>query len=148
TVDYLKPHGALYNLAADDRAVASAIGRAACRTLPCPRVVLLAGSEAIAAAAATGARPVREGFVDRGYLSSGRLAARGSPGASIEDLDEAGRRALRLAVDGRIDMVDGSSLTVDVETLCLHGDGARAAAIAQHVRSQLEARGVEVLSFV
>jgi len=146
-VTYVKPHGALYNLAAADPSVARAIARAAQRCLPGTRLVLLAGSRGLAAVAAESVVAVAEGFVDRGYLGSGDLAPRGTDGASIEDAEEAARRAVALALESRVTTVEGAELTVAVDTLCLHGDGAHAAAIARRVRERLDAAGVAVIPF-
>lgn len=145
TVRYLKPHGALYSRIGHDEQQADAVARVAATTaLP---LVGQPGTAIEAAAAASGVRFVREGFVDRGYLSGGRLAPRGTPGSLVLDPPEAGRRAVRMARDGLVETIDGTVLELEVETLCVHGDSPGAAAILAGVRGALADAGVEVRAF-
>jgi 5-oxoprolinase (ATP-hydrolysing) subunit A len=147
-IAFVKPHGALYNLAADDEQVAQAVARAVRRALPDGRLVLLAGSRALAVASRAGVPAVAEGFVDRGYLSTGMLAPRGTSGASIADADEAAERALALARGRSIPTVDGGEIVLEIDTLCLHGDGPNARAVAERVRRRLDSAGLIVAPFV
>ena len=133
-VRYLKPHGALYNRAADDPVHAGAIVDALL-ALPTQLPVLgLPGSALLAAAEAAGLTTVREGFPDRAYDGQ-RLRPRSEPGAVIHDPDEVASRAVAMAQAGEVD------------SLCLHGDTPGAVAIAQRVRSALEAAGIDVVAF-
>jgi 5-oxoprolinase (ATP-hydrolysing) subunit A len=141
---HVKPHGALYNRAARDRAVADAIA-AAVRDFD-PWLVLfgLSGSALPAAGEAAGLRVAHEVFAERGYGADGRLLPRGTPGAVLDSLDAAIAQARALATTGSLELADGSSLGLRADTLCLHGDRPDAAAFARALRAALEADGVQV----
>ena len=141
---HVKPHGALYNLAAAERGIADAVARGAARALPGTRLVVLAGSTALDAARDAGLVPVSEAFVDRAYLVDGTLAPRDRSGAVIEDAGVAVRRALALARREPILSLDGRPLRIAADTLCLHGDTPDAAARARAVRDALAAAGIRL----
>jgi UPF0271 protein len=141
---HVKPHGALYNQAAADEAVAEAVASAVRAVDPGLRLYALAGSCLIRAAEAAGLRAVAEGFVDRGYRRDGSLVPRDLPGALVTDPAEAGARAVALGRDGAIVSVDGVRLALRVETLCVHGDTPGALAIARSARQALESAGLVV----
>jgi UPF0271 protein len=144
-VRYLKPHGALYNRIAVDLEVAEVIADVAASIgLP---VLGLPGSAIATACVTAGVRFVPEAFADRGYLADGTLAPRGLEGAVITDPEQVAARVVRMVVEGTIEAVDGTVLTVQAESVCLHGDTPGAAAIARAVRSALDAAGVEVAAF-
>jgi UPF0271 protein len=156
---HVKPHGALYNAAVDDRDLASAIARgvrAAARQgagpgVPAergdatlPRLVGLAGSASLEVYRAAGFVVAAEAFADRRYEPDGRLRSRALPGALLEDPQEAAAQAVSIARDGRVTASDGSSLAVAAETICLHGDTPGAVRIAVAVRAGLAAVGMAV----
>jgi len=141
---HVKPHGALYNLSAVDAGVARTVARAVRAVLPDARLVGLAGSCSLVAAREVGLVALAEAFVDRGYRADGTLAARGTPGALLDDPEAAALRAVALARGEPIATVDGSAIVVPCDTLCLHGDVPDAAATARAVRRALEAAGVAV----
>lgn len=141
---HVKPHGALYNLAAADRGVADAVARGAALALPGTCLVVLAGSIALAAARTAGLVAIAEAFVDRAYLDDGTLAPRARPGAVIEDVADATRRALALARRAPITSLEGTPLRITADTLCLHGDTPGAAARARAVRDALTAAGIRL----
>lgn len=147
-IRHVKPHGALYNLAARDPSVSTAVVLACLRAGSELRTRLtlfgLAKSPGLEAARELGIPTVAEGFADRGYLSDGTLAPRGTAGALIEDPELAGDRAVRLVLDRRISALDGSDLEQIVETICVHGDTPRAAEIARSVRAALVSAGVSI----
>jgi UPF0271 protein len=147
TVAFVKPHGALYNLMGVDDDVAAAVVEAVSRH---PSGILVAQPQTVIVdrARRAGLRVVPEGFPDRGYTASGRLAPREDPGGLIEDTADVARRAVVMAGGEPIRSVDGVSVSVDVETLCIHGDGPNAPAAAGAVRAALEAAGFLVRSFV
>ena len=91
---------------------------------------------------------VPEGFPDRGYLTSGQLAPRDHPGGVIDDTADVARRAVAMAGGDAIRSVDGMLVSVDVETLCIHGDAPSAPGTAAAVRAALEGAGFTVRSFV
>jgi len=142
---HVKPHGALYNMAAREAAVAEAVARAAASVDPSLMLFGLPGSQLIAAANRAGLRPVSEAFADRAYERDGSLVPRSHAGASIEDPDVVVGRALSIARDRAVTAIDGSRLEVDVETICVHGDTRGAATLALRIRQALGAAGVNVL---
>jgi UPF0271 protein len=143
----VKPHGALYQRMANDpdcaRAVVEAVGSFSDELW----VVMPAGSPAVDWARAAGVRVAPEAFCDRAYLADGTLVPRGGAGSLITDPQQAADRALALAQGRPIDAIDGSPITLDAATLCVHSDSPGAAAIARHVRAALESAGVTVSSF-
>lgn len=144
---HVKPHGALYNMAAKDLALARAI----CEGIHAldPRLTLLAlsGSAMIDAAREIGL-PVRsEVFADRGYRADGTLVPRSQPGAMIEDEEEAIRRVIRMVKDGLVTAVDGSDVPLLADSICVHGDGPQALAFVRRIRSGLLAAGIQVQAF-
>ncbi len=141
---HVKPHGALYNQAARDPALAEAVARAVVRFSKELILVGLAGSALVAVGQAAGLRVANEGFPDRAYQPDGSLRPRRLPGALIETIDAACAQAVRLAVDGIISIEDGVQRKQPVDTLCIHGDYPGAAARAAAVRRALEEHGVTV----
>ena len=141
---HVKPHGALYNQAARDPALARAIADAVRAVDPNLALYGLAGSASITAASATGLRAISEVFADRGYQANGSLVPRSSPGALIDDTQEAVARTLRMVREGAVVAVDGSRVAIAAETVCLHGDGAHALDFARALREALTAAGVRL----
>nr|WP_294865652.1 5-oxoprolinase subunit PxpA [uncultured Pseudogulbenkiania sp.] len=139
---HVKPHGALYNQAAHDPVLAGAIVRAVRAADPALAVVGLAGSELVRQARGAGLRALDEVFADRAYQADGSLAPRGTPGALIEDEDEALAQTLQMITEGRVTALDGSRVALRADTVCLHGDGAHAVAFARRLRRELLARGL------
>ncbi|RPE81379.1 5-oxoprolinase subunit PxpA [Vulcaniibacterium tengchongense] len=144
---HVKPHGALYNLAADDRAVADAIAAAVAGFDPALALYALSGSALAEAGEARGLRVAHEVFAERGYDRRGRLLPRGAPGAVLESLDAAIAQARRLAARGEVVAGDGGLVALRADTLCLHGDRPDAAAFARALRAALDAEGVAVRPF-
>ena len=147
-VGYVKPHGALYNRAARDPDIAAAIADGVRAADPALALLGLAGSALTAGARAAGLRAVSEAFLDRGYQRDGSLVPRDTAGALLEDPDAAAARAVRLVREGTVDAVDGTALRVEAESLCVHGDGARAVLVLRAVRARLTAEGIAVAPFI
>ncbi|AXK40660.1 5-oxoprolinase subunit PxpA [Crenobacter cavernae] len=143
-LNHVKPHGALYNQAAKDRALATAIATAVRDADPGLKLVGLAGSELVAAARSAGLTAVEEVFADRAYLADGSLAPRGIPGAVIEDADAALAQTLQMIRTSTVTALDGTSIPIHAQTVCLHGDGADAVAFAQLLRQALISEGLTV----
>jgi 5-oxoprolinase (ATP-hydrolysing) subunit A len=141
---HVKPHGALYNVAARDRKVADAIVAAIADVDPALIVYALSGSRLADAAAAAGLAIAHEVFAERAYDADGRLAPRGTPGAVIDDIDAALAQVHRLVREGVVVARDGSRVPLVADTLCLHGDRADAAAFAKALRFALEQDGVAI----
>ncbi len=148
-LSHLKPHGALYNLAERDTAVATAISDALASFEPDLIVMISATAEAqLAAAQAKGLRVAREAFADRQYNADGSLSSRKLPGAVISDPQVAAERTVRMVCDGVIVALDGSELPVKVDTICIHGDEPTAPAVAAAVREALSAAGCSLRPLV
>jgi UPF0271 protein len=146
-VRYVKPHGALYNTAADDPVQAAAVVagvHAYDATLP---LLALPGSRMDTAAREAGLPFVAEAFTDRAYHGSGRLVPRSADAAVLHDTQEVAARAVRLATQQRITAADGTELRIAAASLCLHGDTPGAVQLAQAVRAALLAAGVGVEPF-
>jgi UPF0271 protein len=144
TLAHVKAHGALYNRAAKDEALAAALAEAVRRYRATLMLVGLAGSRQIEAARRAGLPAAGEAFADRRYLASGALMPRSRPGAVLHDPEEAADQAVRIARDGFVIASDGSRLEVRAQTICLHGDTEGAAEIARAVRGRLESAGVVI----
>ncbi len=141
---HVKPHGALYNMAAADPGLSRAIARAVRDFDPTLHLVGLAGSELVRKAESAGLRAVNEVFADRAYLANGALAPRGSPGAVIHDVDAVVARALRMVRDGTVESIDGVTVPIIAHTICVHGDTPGSVTLAQALRDALTAEGVEL----
>jgi len=133
---HVKPHGALYNRAAADEETGRAV-IAAMRELDGLALVVLAGSPLAGWARAAGVAVLEEAFADRHYLSSGALAPRNQPGAVIENPEEVRAQAQKIAAGLALDTLDGGVLQLRADTLCLHGEGPRAAELARMLRESL-----------
>jgi len=141
---HVKPHGALYNMAARDRALANAIAAAVRDFDPTLILVGLAGSALVDAGRDAGLPVQREGFCDRLYAADGSLAPRSQPGAVIEDLDAAVAQAVSIATRNEATVLDGSRIRIEAETLCVHGDRPNAALFAERLRRALQHAGVRI----
>jgi UPF0271 protein len=147
SVRYVKPHGALYNAAVHHEAQARAVVDAVLaydRELP---LLGLPGSRLLALGERAGLRVVREAFADRGYTRDATLVPRREVGALLEDPDEVAARVVRLVTEGTVEAVDGSTVAVEAESVCVHGDSPGAVAMARAVRTGLEAAGVTLQPF-
>ncbi|MDQ2817236.1 MAG: 5-oxoprolinase subunit PxpA [Candidatus Eremiobacteraeota bacterium] len=139
---HVKPHGALYNDAAEDPDLAAAIASAAGRYDSSLIVVGLAGSAMAPAVAAAGLRFAAEAFCDRAYRPNGALEPRAEPGATLQSAAEACAQAIDIALRGRVVTPGGDCIDVAADTLCIHGDTPRAPDLARAVRAALLHEGV------
>jgi UPF0271 protein len=141
---HVKPHGALFNMAARDAALAEAIALA---TVAFDRRLILFGlakSALLDAGRAAGLRVAAEVFADRAYEPDGTLVSRSKPGAVLHDEGEVVRRAIRLITEHTVVARDGSVLALEADTICVHGDTIGADTLAARLRGALEAAGVIV----
>jgi UPF0271 protein len=143
-LQHVKPHGAMYNLAARDERAAREIIDAVKAYDPELILVALAGSLCAEMAAAEGLRVAREVFPDRAYLGDGRLAPRKMAGAVIHDPDAVRDRVLKAVRTGKMTSIDGEEISIEMDTLCIHGDTPGAWRIAEVIRKTLEGAGVRV----
>ena len=141
---HVKPHGALYNMAAKDAGLAQAIARAV-KDFD-SRLVLfgLAGSELVRAGEQAGLRTANEVFADRTYQADGSLTPRTQPDAIIHNADTAVAQVRRMVKDGKVKSIDGPDVVVRADTLCIHGDEPNAVEFARKIRNALDADGVRV----
>ena len=146
-VRYVKPHGALYNRIARDPVQAAAVVDAIRRYDPALPLLTLPGSAAMRAAEDAGIPAVAEGFADRTYTAEGRLVSRREPGAVLHDPGQVATRAVVMATEGRVETVDGGQVTVEVRSLCVHGDTPGAVELAKAVRAALDEAGVTLEAF-
>jgi 5-oxoprolinase (ATP-hydrolysing) subunit A len=144
TLHHVKPHGALYNQAETDRALADAIVAAIRAFDPSLRLVGRAGSAMDEAARAAAHPFTAEAFADRRYRSDGTLLPRSEPGAVLTNPDEVARQVRSLVTDGEVFASDGGRVAVSFGTLCVHGDTPGAATLATRIRQELAALGVSV----
>lgn len=147
-VRYVKTHGALANLAADDRTVASAIARATKAVSPDLAVLAISGTEQEPASEACGLKVYSEIFADRAYLANGRLVPRNRPGAMIHDMKDATNRLIAVLSTGRMPTIDSGSIKLAAHSICVHGDSPGAVAMAAHIRKGLTAAGIVLAPFL
>ncbi|MCU0650378.1 MAG: LamB/YcsF family protein [Gemmatimonadaceae bacterium] len=143
-VTHVKPHGALYTMAARDDALAEAIARAVRDADPALVLVGLADSASTRAGERAGLRVAHEGFADRRYTGGGTLVPRTHPDALVHDVDDAVAQAIALATGAPVATIDGTTRTIRCDTICLHGDGPHAVPFAHAIREALAAHGVTV----
>jgi UPF0271 protein len=141
---HVKPHGALYNMAARDADLADAIARAIAAVDPTLKLFGLPGSKSLEAARRHQLRVVNEAFADRAYRRDGSLVPRSEPGAVIDDEELVVNRAVAIASDRVIVAADGTRVPLDVETICVHGDTPGAAVLASRIRKALGVAGIQV----
>jgi UPF0271 protein len=143
-LQHVKPHGALYNQAARDAALADAVARA---VAACDRSLILfgpPGSALLSSGRSAGLRVAAEAFADRAYGADGSLVSRSQPGAVIHDRDEVVARAVAIARDRRVAAIDGRMIPIEADTLCIHGDTPGADALAAAIRDALGSAGIPV----
>jgi UPF0271 protein len=148
SVRYVKPHGALYNTIAHDERQARDVIAAIRAIDDSLYLVCLAGSPLINWARESGLRTVSEAFADRAYTPQGTLVSRREKGSVLHDPAEVAARMLRLATEGVLTAIDGSTVRIEAESVCVHGDSPGAVEMAQEVRALFERSGVAVQSFV
>jgi len=143
-LQHVKPHGALYNMAVEDDALARAICQAVLDVDPGLRLVVLAGSRWVRIAEEMGLHVAREVFADRAVNASGTLVPRSTPGAVIHDQNDVIARSLRLVVDGEVTAITGQTISLPADTICLHGDTPGSVQLAAGLRAAFVAAGVEL----
>ena len=142
--NHIKPHGALYNMAARDEKIAEAVARAT-KSVDAKLILFAPGNSALARAGGSrGLQIVHEVFADRNYLANGSLVPRSRAEALLHDPAEAAKRVLRMLREGKVQSVEGDDVHVRAETICVHGDTPGAVEFARELRSQLEFQGVRI----
>ena len=147
-VRYVKPHGGLYNAIIHHTAQAQAVVDAVKSVDPGLPIMGLPGSEVLRLAGEAGLRAVPEAFADRAYNPDGTLVSRSEPEAVLSDPAEVAEHVLRMATEGSVRTIDGSTLKIRAESICVHGDSPGAVAMAAAVKSALKDAGVSIGSFL
>ena len=146
-LNHVKPHGALYNMAAKDGALANAIVQAIKDFDSGLVLFALSGSAMITAAARAGIRSASEVFADRSYQDNGLLTPRNQENAMITDAQQSLAQVLLMVKEQRVVSVNELSVPLQAETICLHGDGAHAIDFARSIRSKLTDEGIGIKAF-
>jgi UPF0271 protein len=146
TMQHVKPHGAFYNMAAKDYELSRAICEAIASYDKNLIVMALCGGELLCAAKDLGLRAASEVFADRGYEEDGTLVDRRKEGAMITDEDEAIARVIRMIKEGKVTAVTGKDIEIQADSVCVHGDGAKALAFVEKIRQALTQEGIEICS--
>lgn len=144
TVEYVKPHGALYNTIAINEAQAAAVIEGIKLVDPDLTLMALAGSQIVEQARDAGLTVSQETFADRAYTAEGQLVSRKLPGSVHHDPETAAQQALAFATGKSITAITGESVLVDADSICVHGDNPQALALVQNIISTLDAHGVQV----
>ncbi len=147
-VRYVKAHGALANLAADNPDVADAIARATLAISRDLALLAISGTELEVAGAKAGLQVFSEIFADRTYLSNGRLVPRSHPLAIIHDADFATKRLVAMLRSGLMPTLDGPAIQLTAQSVCVHGDNPGAVDLARRIRTSLFEEGFNVASFL
>jgi UPF0271 protein len=144
SLQHVKPHGALYNMAARDACIAEAIAESVYKVDTGLILLGLANSKLIQAGKKLGLRTAYEVFADRTYQQDGSLTPRSERNAVLNDHEEAVQQVLDMVTKNRVVSLQGTSVPIRAETVCLHGDGASAVEFARHIRYALERSGITV----
>ncbi len=148
TVQYVKPHGALYNRIATDAKQGQAVIDAIKAIDPSLVLMGLANAPILELAAKSGLATVAEAFADRAYTPEGHLVSRREAGAVLHDAAKIADRMVQLARNGTLEAIDGSVIKIEAQSICVHGDSPGAVAIAQEIRRRFEADGISIKSFL
>ncbi|MBE9607148.1 LamB/YcsF family protein [Acetobacteraceae bacterium H6797] len=147
-VRFVKTHGALGNWAAAEPDVAAAVARAVKAISPDLAMLAISGTALDRAGRDAGLPTFSEIFADRGYLSNGQLVPRSKPGAMLHDPEEAASRLVEFISTGLMPVIDGPPIRLDATSICVHGDGPSAVALAQHVKKRLTEAGITIAPFL
>ena len=143
-VRYVKPHGALYNMAEADLTLATEIVQAIHSYDPTMPIMSAYGSQMSVAAKAVGLPSMDEFFADRAYEEDGHLVSRSKPGAVLDDVEAAAARVVRAVKEGVVTAITGKDIPMHVDSVCVHGDSPQALAFVRRIREVLAASGIEI----
>lgn len=146
-VQYVKPHGALYNTIAKDPVQAEAVIDAIKMYNPSLVLVALAGSNLVAQARQAGLKVVSEAFADRAYNRDGSLVSRRLEGAVLHDAEFVAKRVVAMLKNGGVESIDGIFTPIQADTICLHGDTAGALEMSAAIKAELLKNDIQVRSF-
>ncbi|MFW6376453.1 MAG: LamB/YcsF family protein [archaeon] len=143
-LQHVKPHGALYNMASNDEAVATGIIQALTELPDSPTLLALSGSKFASMAEEAGLDVRHEAFADRAYNRDGTLVSRSREGAVIHDSDRLARRAVKMVEDGEVETIDGETIELRVDSICVHGDTPEASEHVTRLTDAFEKEGISV----
>lgn len=143
-MQHVKPHGALYNMAAKDRALADAITKAVQDYDKSLIMLVLYGSQTHHSAIEAGLRTATEFFADRAYEEDGSLVDRRKAGAMIHDEELAISRVVRMLKEGQLEAITGKDISIRADSICVHGDGEKALCFTKKIRERLLEEGIEI----
>ena len=144
SMQHVKPHGAMYNMAGKDYKLARAICEGIYEVNPKLILLGLSGSQMLIAAEEIGLPCAKEVFADRAYEEDGSLVARTKEGSMITDEDLAVSRVIRMIKEGKVEAVTRKDIAICADSVCVHGDGPKALAFIQKIRKALEAEGIVI----
>jgi UPF0271 protein len=143
-MQHVKPHGALFNMAATDAALSEAIAEAVYAVNPELVLFGLSGSEIVKAGEKIGLRTANEVFSDRTYQADGTLTSRKEANALITDTETAIGQVVRMVKDGMVTSTDGKEVTIQADTVCIHGDGVHALDFARRISQTLKTSEIDI----
>lgn len=143
-LQHVKPHGAMYNMAGKDEALADAICEGIAEVDSSLILLGLSGSKMQAAAARAGLKFAREVFADRAYEEDGSLVARTKPGAVIKDEAQSIAQVISMVRDGKVTAITGKEIEVQANSICVHGDGVKAVEFVKKINEALAAEGIKI----
>ncbi|MCY9111961.1 LamB/YcsF family protein [Bacillus atrophaeus] len=143
-MQHVKPHGALYNMAAGSEELSHAIAKAVYNVNPELILFGLAGSELVKAGEKIGLKTAQEVFADRTYQADGTLTPRSQPDALIRDDAAAVGQVIKMVKEGAVTSQQGRDVPLKADTVCIHGDGAHALTFAKNIRKELKQAGIQV----
>ncbi|WOE74324.1 5-oxoprolinase subunit PxpA [Alterisphingorhabdus coralli] len=144
---HIKPHGALYNDLARDKTLAQPVAASLAENFPGLAIIGLANGAMQAAVEKVGSRYIGEAFVDRRYLDNGHLQPRTEPGSVLTDRAEQAEQAVDIALHNHANSASGKRISIQAQTLCMHGDTEGAAENAAHIRRSLETQSIQIESW-
>ncbi|MCY7537808.1 LamB/YcsF family protein [Bacillus pumilus] len=147
TMQHVKPHGALYNMAAKNTELSESIAKAVYHVDPSLVLYGLSGSELALAGERMGLQVAHEVFSDRTYQADGTLTSRREPNALIEDDELAVQQVVRMVREGKVRTVQGEDISLKADTVCIHGDGIHALQFAKTITSKLKEASIHLKAF-
>jgi UPF0271 protein len=144
TLHHVKPHGALYNMAAVNQKLSEAIAEAIYKVNPQLILYGLAGSELVKAGDKLGLQTAQEVFADRSYQPDGTLTSRNLPNALLSEPLLAAKQVLKMVKEGKVQALTGEEVSIQADTICIHGDGPHAVAFVHTIREFLSKEGIAI----
>ena len=143
-IQHVKPHGAMYNMAAEDEGMSRTIVEALLKLNDQLILFGLSGAKILKIAQGAGLRVAREVFADRAYNDDGSLVSRTKPGAVITDSAQVAERVLQMVKERKVTTITGAEIDLELDTICVHGDTAGAVEHAKHITRALKQEGIEI----